>query len=517
LTANARRPIRFVLADVPAGLPKANLAEATLLGARSAIAKRLTEILPGATFDDTGHGVFKRTTYTIGFAFEESNPATVHIELEGIDGIAALKRVVEKTGWQAVDPESLRLLDLEATRSAGAVVFLPAARARQEESTEESRVVPIVKHLIHVAAVIVVCGSWWWVTNAAPPGDQAPVPTISDKLVRRIAELQSHKAAYVKAVAPKFRSNPIVAQLFEFSLAEWAYTSGFGMGRFAKPERLTDAEFWARFQLPAPLPTKFSDLHRDGYRFEFAGDRCGPMANNLSAPQDDCDGFVYAASPVDDPKAPTGRLSFALLTSDGKIHYCTDDPCIPSTKDPTVDNTDPSSHDDLINGGDPAPTGLVASVLHSLAALIELAMGDNPGSLQVNAAEGSAIKDLRALARAEQVFDAMMNGVERFASPEALANPKMFAPVKMAPLLPGYFTQSVRFGYEFSFSGEPAPMSSGSFDWINPQYGSYVYIARPVAGGPAGRRSFAVYPDGAVYATAEARDPTRQDIPLGTQ
>lgn len=153
---------------------------------------------------------------------------------------------------------------------------------------------------------------------------------------------------------------------------------------------------------------------------------------------------------------------------------------------------------------------------HVRGAFEAIARQSKPGRLAVEAAEASAIHDLRTVAAAEQAFGIMLNG-DRYAPPEVLADPKMFAPVKMPPLLPAYFTQPVRMGYTFEFTGQALLASFGAFEWINPNYGSFVYSARPVGSEPAGRRSFAVYSDGNVFATTADRMPTRNDTPLGTR
>ncbi len=510
--------IRLVLADLPSTATRPNLAEARTIGGRVTAAARLKELLPGATFDQAGHGTFKRAGYTIQFTLDGPEPAMVHVEVDRAEGLTALKRVVEKTGWRAVDPDALAFIDLDASRAAGGAVSVTPRQEDKASSSGNSVLFRIMKHAARAGAVVAfVWGSWWWMTRpAAPLPDFTQTQNRSGEFVQRLADVRRRQVAYMNAVAPAFRPSPIVAQLFEFAVASGTYTSGFGMGRFAKPERLSDAEFWRKLQMPAPLPPAFAEPQRGGYEFEFIGETCGPMKNNMSAPADDCDGFIYSARAIDAPGAPKGRLSFALLTQDGKIHY-RKDARTPGIADPSVDNDDESSHADLVNLGGAEPTGVMASLRRITTAVLERLMGDKPGSMEVNAAEGNAIRDLRTLAQAENVFDSMMNGAGRFAPPEVLADPKMFAPAKLAPLLPGYFVQPVRMGYTFEFTGPAVPAPIGGFDWINPQYTDFVYVARPAQPGPPGRRTLAVFPDGVVFATAEDRVPTRRDTPLGTQ
>src|SRR5258706_261685 len=392
--------IRLVLADLPSTATRPNLAEARTIGGRVTAAARLKELLPAATFDQAGHGTFKRAGYTIQFTLDGPEPAMVHVEVDRAEGLTALKRVVEKTGWRAVDPDALAFIDLDASRAAGGAVSVTPRQEDKASSSGNSVLFRIVKHVARAGAVVAfVWCSWWWMTR--------------------------------------------------------------------------------------------------------------PSAT-------DCDGFIYSARAIDAPGAPKGRLSFALLRQDGKIHYRTD-ARTPGIADPSVDNDDESSHADLVNLGGAESTGVMASLRRITTAVLERLMGDKPGSMEVNAAEGNAIRDLRTLAQAENVFDSMMNGAGRFAPPEVLADPKMFAPAKLAPLLPGYFVQPVRMGYTFEFTGPAVPAPIGGFDWINPQYTDFVYVARPAQPGPPGRRTLAVFPDGVVFATAEDRVPTRRDTPLGTQ
>jgi len=507
--------MRFVLVDLPGDADKPNLSAARPLGERAVVVARLKELLPGVSFDEEGRGTFKRGSYALHLTIEDAEPVLVHVDVDRAEGLAPLKRIVEKTKWRAVDPEALAFIDLEASRVAGSIVLARAAE-RQYDTAAEGNGFRIVKRAAGVAAAVAfVAFSWWWMTRpAAPPPDPARAQQISDAVFQRLADASRIQAAYMKSVSPAFRANPVVAQMFQFGMAQGAYTSGFGMGRFAKPERLTDTELWGRFKMPAPLPPRFGEVQREGYQFDFVGETCGPMKNNMSAPEDDCDGFAYSALPLDDPKLPRGRFAFALLTQDQKIHYRKDG-SMPTADDPTVDNTEASSHADLVNGGGPEPPGIIVRIRNGVNALVERMLGQKPGSLEVNAAEGNAVKDLRTVAAAENAFTAMSNGI--YLPPEVLADPKMFAPIKTAPLLPGYFTQPVRLGYAFEFSGEAHPAPIGEFDWITPHYTSFVYVARPVQPGPAGRRTLALYPDGVIFATSEDRVPTREDPPLGSQ
>lgn len=141
----------------------------------------------------------------------------------------------------------------------------------------------------------VLWGAWQYAQNRPDPmtpGAIAKTQRMSDEAFRWAAERARRRYQLTKAIAPEFRANPIVVQLYDFLVASLDSTSGVGMGRFATPGRLSDADDWERMGIAAPLPPAFAEPERDGYLFEFMGVRCGPMPNNLSAPQTDCDQFV---------------------------------------------------------------------------------------------------------------------------------------------------------------------------------------------------------------------------------
>ena len=110
---------------------------------------------------------------------------------------------------------------------------------------------------------------------------------------------------------------------------------------------------------------------------------------------------------------------------------------------------------------------------------------------------------------------ALTSGTPRYLAPEQLTDTALWAQAKMPPLLAGFFAQPHRQGYEFEFIGDGETGIEGQFEFLKPMWASFVYVARPMDPGPAGRRTFALYPDGQVFATDEHRTPTRSDVPLG--
>ena len=159
--------------------------------------------------------------------------------------------------------------------------------------------------------------------------------------------------------------------------------------------------------------------------------------------------------------------------------------------------------------GLPAAWG-VANWPSLMGEIRRLALSKTTTPTEVALAERSTLLDLHDAAAAEQAF-AIMTGVPpRYAPVEALADPKPFAPINMAPLLRGLFASADRHGYTFEFIGEGKTVLEGPLQPIGPVYASFIYVARPQLMTPGGR-TFAVFPDGRIFATTAQRTPTRQD------
>ena len=253
--------------------------------------------------------------------------------------------------------------------------------------------------------------------------------------------------------------------------------------------------------------------------FEFAGE-CGMTSEYFGVLQDLCRSFVYAARPVD--RGASGKRTYALLSSDLRVHYRSD-LATPTESDPTVDNTSPSTAADLPGGapgqpGKEAESGMLASLLRTLRGLVDTALG--PGGQKqatVELHESNAVKDLREFSAAEVAFNAMMGQGRYYLSPEQLADATTFKPFGLQPFLPAYFVQPARQGYRFEFIGEQPETPPGALARLGRVHQSFIYVARPVDPGPAGRRTFALYPDGQIFARTDARVPTRNDTPLGAR
>lgn len=103
-----KEPLRFRLVAEPGAVPHQVVA-------------RIAELLPGTAFED-GHGLFHLGHYAVGFALRGGDPVSIDVELDHGDAFVAIKRLVEKTGWQAVDSQAGIGIDLDASRTHDAIV-----------------------------------------------------------------------------------------------------------------------------------------------------------------------------------------------------------------------------------------------------------------------------------------------------------------------------------------------------------------------------------------------------------
>ena len=95
------------------------------MGTPAVLSTRIAELLPGTTFDADRHGTFRRGGYEITFDFVAERTAiaqatAIEVTVGRGEGFTALKRIVEKTGWLALDPATLNPIDLDRSRTAGA-------------------------------------------------------------------------------------------------------------------------------------------------------------------------------------------------------------------------------------------------------------------------------------------------------------------------------------------------------------------------------------------------------------
>ena len=520
--------------------------------AAATIAARITELLPGTVFDAHGHGAFERAHYAVTFAID-ADGSGVDVHLNHADGFAALQRVAARTGWQVIDADRNSEIDLDASKTMGAVVLSIAHATSLSQPIPGDR--PAWRrwmwHAAATAAMLVLVLAWvgWHRTRPTPPNVTSPeglAPTTVDvpagppstpanaspndkagarrnaqRYLSDSAERMRVRMEQVKLVAPEFRGDPIVQQLLDYDSALSMFYTSAGERRVLSAERLADPSLLPLFWPDGLLPSLFATPVRNGYRFESVGVDCGHPGESLRQLDDFCQAIVYVARPV---VLSGGLRTYAFYTADRRIHYRQDGET-PTRADPTVDNTTPSAASD-IPGVVPEPTkgasaattkeeaGVLARFHRVLQRAIEAAGFGSFQQASVAYREADVIRDFRIFFAAESQFTQMDAG--HYAAPEKLADAANYQAVQWQPLLPGYFVQPMRQGYQFEFIGEgattPRMQTSMMFGQV---YTSFVYAALPVDPGPAGRRSLAIYPDGVVFATTARRVPTRDDVPLG--
>ena len=510
----------LVLVDLPPDVSGPHLGVARPLGERAAVIARLVDLLPGTTFDPEGHGSFKRGNYQIAFTVAEHAPDSIDVDIDHRDGFVPLKRVVAKTGWRIVDPAGPSLVDIDATAAAGALVplILPPAGAAGSPASDRSGTRP----WLGVTAIALVLGAIWvgWKqTHPTPPLGASSVTTPvaapgSGEDFLRLADDVRTKTARMKLIAADFRTDPIVNQLYDYRQAAAVFPSSVGGGGFMSPERLSDVAFFAAIHTRPYLPPVFSQPERDGYRFDFVGGNCTGKNPYLAFLVDLCKSFVYVARPL---RGANSRRSYALLSPDFRVHYRKDG-ATPTLQDPTVDDAAPTPVVDTPKA-DPRPQaeepiGLLTWLRNGATGVIDTALGRNQEEVQLR--ESSAIEDLRVLSAAENAFNSSI-GDGRYAAPEQLAGEEIFASLSIQPFLPASFAQPRRQGYDYEFIGQKGLTPVGPLASLGLLYESFVYVGRPIEPGPAGRRTFAVYPDGRVFVTRDGRVPTALDEQVGTR
>ena len=499
-------PACVLLVVLPPGERRLEFAEP--MGTPAVLSTRLAELLPGTTFDADRRGTFRRGGYEITFEFVAEHTAIAQATgivvtvLRG-EGFTALKRIVEKTGWQAVDPTTLNPVDLDKSRATGSVAVqsgAPAPGAAYPAKAQAPRhqkmqmpAMPVMAGASIVLVVVIGILVWRWggspFSRAAPllaselaagPPPYVHLPALSKgdavegrkslapQFVLAAEEVRS-RLERLPNLAAEFRADEIVHQLIQFRDASIAFPAKVGENGFMTPEHLSDAAFFAQLHAAPRLPAWFAEPQRDGYAFEFTGDDCTWRAHMVELGTL-CFGFTYSARPLD---ASGGKRSYTLFSADQRIHYRTGQ--IPTQSDPAVE-TEPTA------GGDSS--------------------GAPPQSAMQ---EEFALRDLRQAASAEKIVATMIG--RGYVNPERLADKAKYYNEDVPPMLPGYFLQPSRQGYTFQFSGSNQLRAPTPFGGA---YESFVYSAVPQDPKPA-RRSFVLYPNGRIYATSERRVPTQND------
>ncbi len=368
--------------------------------------------------------------------------------------------------------------------------------------SDEAKALPL-RWAVRVVFVLALVASVWWARTGAD--EYTGPPKTREEAVQRVLGSSENFTAFQRYVdgfwqresllAPQFRSMRVVHELL---LVSKASESPWGLGSnggYIDPALMGDPEIGQ-----GALPEVFAESPRGGYRFDFIGrDQAVSYETSVTPYRS----FVYVAWPESEA---VGQYTFALHSTDRKIHYTTEDR-VPSTLDPTVTDGMPLDGDDSVK--DVKTPGFMS---RTSAWVTRARRRFFTSGTDVARAEARAVNDLRAFATAQDALFLML-GARGFASVEALNNPGMLEGVPaLPPLVDDDFTERDRDGYRYTFIGER--LTEGGEPRL---YRDYSYVAVPVGDGPAGRRSFAVYPDGVVRVRTDGNPPLLIDPPLPAQ
>jgi hypothetical protein len=309
-----------------------------------------------------------------------------------------------------------------------------------------------------------------------------------------------------RRLAPEFRGMRVVNEMMMVDQAEVQFQASVGNGLYVDPAELTDHSSLPPDFGIMTLPPPFAQPSRGGYRFSFSGE-------NEGKPFSDAYGrayhrYVYLAQPE---PGQTGPYAFALRSETGKIHYTTDGR-LPTETDPAVTDRVATEAPALIK--EVAPESTDDDVATKLKALINRFLGSKTvQDSQLAFHENRAIKDLQVFSTAQQAFQATLGG-RGYGSPQVLSDPSLLPgrpPIQS--FVDRSFTQDVREGYQFSFTGQNPTDGKG----VAQLYADFTYVAVPVGNGPIGRRSFAVSGDGVIRFRTDGAPPQKDDQILGSE
>jgi hypothetical protein len=360
---------------------------------------------------------------------------------------------------------------------------------------------PPLRWAVGALFVLALLASVWWARTGAD--EYTGPPKSREEAVARVLGSSENFTAFQRYVdgywhrasliAPQFRSMRVVHELLLVSeVYDGPHGQRLGDGGYIDPAQMGDPTIGE-----GALPEVFAESSRGGYRFDFIG-RDASIGYEASVTP--YKSFVYVAWPESDA---VGQYTFALHSSDKKIHYTTEDR-VPGTLDPTVTDGMPLDGDASV--ADVKSPGIMSRVSAWGARLRRRFF--TSGS-DVAAAEARVVNDLRTFAAAQDTLFLML-GARGFASIEALNNPGTLEGVPdLAPLLDEEFLEYERDGYRYTFTGER--LTEGGEPRL---YRDYSYVALPNGDSPAGRRSFAIYPDGVIRVRTDGNPPLLIDPPL---
>src|SRR5437763_3997561 len=134
------------------------------MGTPAVLCSRIAELLPGTAFDADRRGTFRRGGYEITFDFVAERTAiaqatAIEVTVGSGEGFTALKRIVEKTGWQALDPATVTPIDLDRSRLTGTAVPFTAATAAAAHAKPRARPAVPSRAAAAAAGALLVVGA----------------------------------------------------------------------------------------------------------------------------------------------------------------------------------------------------------------------------------------------------------------------------------------------------------------------------------------------------------------------
>ena len=150
-------PIRRAMRVLLVHLPNGDVSEpGQPLGPRAQVAARIVELLPGTVFQG-GLGSFRRRSYAIIFRIEGDEPTAVDVEVDHDEGLSALRRIVDKTGWHVIDPSGPFFVDLAGQSDPAPSATSPQAPASyRQPARAEGRTQIAVRSLSLGLALVVL-------------------------------------------------------------------------------------------------------------------------------------------------------------------------------------------------------------------------------------------------------------------------------------------------------------------------------------------------------------------------
>jgi hypothetical protein len=139
-------------------LPNGDVSEpGQVLGPRAQVAARIVELLPGTVFQG-GLGSFRRRSYAVIFRVEGDEPTAVDVEVDHDEGLSALRRIVDKTGWQVIDPSGPYFVDLagQSQPTPSAAAQPESSGSRRQSTRHEGRANAVGRSVSLALAVIVL-------------------------------------------------------------------------------------------------------------------------------------------------------------------------------------------------------------------------------------------------------------------------------------------------------------------------------------------------------------------------